>query len=76
MAEKIKRRKAQKEPEVESKINRVKPVTNIIFSAVFAILALTCVIPAIFIVIISFSSMESINEIGYSFWPTSWSLDA
>ena len=67
MAEKIKRRKAQKEPEVESKINRVKPVTNIIFSAVFAILALTCVIPAIFIVIISFSSMESINEIGYSF---------
>ncbi len=41
MAEKIKRRKAQKEPEVESKINRVKPVTNIIFSAVFAILALT-----------------------------------
>lgn len=76
MADTLKKRKAQEEPEVESKINRVKPGTNILFSSIFAILALTCVIPAIFIVIISFSSMESINEIGYSFLPKSWSLDA
>lgn len=68
--------KAMKEPEILSRINRVKPGTNFLFSAVFAILALTCIIPAVFIVVISFSSMESINQIGYSFWPTSWSLDA
>lgn len=68
--------RAQKEPEELSKMNRVKPVTNIIFSIIFAILALTCIIPAVFIVIISFSSMDSINEIGYSFIPKKWSLDA
>lgn len=68
--------KKEKEPEVVVKINRVKPATNIIFSVIFAILALTCIIPAIFIVIISFSSMDSINEIGYSFLPKKWSLDA
>ncbi len=76
MAEKLKKRKAQEEPEVESKINRVKPGTNVLFSTIFAILALTCIVPAVFIVVISFSSMESINEIGYSFLPKSWSLDA
>lgn len=65
-----------KEGEVLSRINRVKPATNFVFSAIFAILALTCLIPAIFIVIISFSSMDSINAIGYSFWPQSWSLEA
>ena len=70
------KRKMEEDPEVLSKINRVKPVTNIIFSAIFVILALTCIIPAIFIVVISFSSMDSINEIGYSFFPTSLSLDA
>ena len=68
--------KMMKEPEVLSRINRVKPLTNFIFSAIFAILALTCIVPAIFIVIISFSSMDSINQIGYSFKPLSWSLDA
>ena len=55
------RPKAMKEPEILSRINRVKPVTNFIFSAIFAILALTCIVPAIFTVIISFSSMDSIN---------------
>lgn len=72
----LKTKKAEKEPEVLAKINRVSPVTNGIFSIVFIVLALTCIIPAVFIVIISFSSMDSINQIGYSFWPKSWSLDA
>ena len=70
------RAKKEKEPEVVVKINRVKPATNIVFSVIFAILALTCIIPAVFIVIISFSSMDSINAIGYSFLPKEWSLDA
>ncbi len=68
--------KREKEPEVLSRINRVKPATNVVFSLIFIILALTCIIPAVFIIIISFSSMDSINSIGYSFWPKSWSIDA
>lgn len=58
------------------KYNRIKPTTNFMFSAIFFILALTCVIPAVFITIISLSSADSIASIGYSFWPESWSLDA
>ena len=37
--------------------------------------ALCCIIPFIFVVIISFSSEESIRTIGYSFWPMAWSTD-
>ncbi|SHO46007.1 carbohydrate ABC transporter permease [Anaerocolumna xylanovorans] len=58
------------------KYNRIKPLTNSLFSAVFLLLAACCVIPVIFITIISFSSVKSINSIGYSFIPKAWSLDA
>ena len=37
--------------------------------------ALGCVIPFLFVVIISFSSEESIRTIGYSFVPQEWSLE-
>jgi len=36
--------------------------------------ALICIIPFIFIIIISFSSAESLRTIGYSFFPTDWTL--
>ena len=58
------------------KFDRVHPVTNAVFTAVFAILALICIVPVIFIVIISFSSDTSIQQIGYSFIPQEWSLEA
>lgn len=58
------------------KYNRIKPLTNFIFSAIFFILALCCVIPALFITIVSLSSSTSIAEKGYSFWPSSWSLES
>ena len=37
--------------------------------------ALACIIPFIFVIIISFSSEQSIREIGYSFVPKAWSLN-
>lgn len=43
------------------------------YNIVFIILC--CIIPFIFVVIISFSSEESIRTIGYSFWPMAWSTD-
>ncbi|HIQ57946.1 MAG TPA: carbohydrate ABC transporter permease [Candidatus Merdivicinus intestinavium] len=67
---------AKKTLEGIEKFNRVHPVTNAVFTAVFAILALICIVPVIFIVIISFSSDTSIQQIGYSFIPQEWSLEA
>ncbi len=59
-----------------NKMNRVSQPANIIFSIIFIILSLLCVIPVIFLVIISFSSQSSIDLKGYSFTPQAWSLDA
>ena len=67
---------AKKQLEGIEKFNRVHPVTNALFTALFALLALICIIPVIFVVIISFSSDTSIQQIGYSFTPQEWSLDA
>lgn len=44
---------------------------------IFMILMSLCfILPVLLVYIISFSSESSINEIGYSFFPTGWSLDA
>lgn len=67
---------AKKELEGMEKFNRVSQPVNILFSAIFILLSLTCLIPVIFVVIISFSSQASIDLNGYQFWPTQWSLDA
>ena len=40
---------------------------------ILALFSLCCIIPFVFVVIISFSSEESIRTIGYSFWPMEWS---
>ena len=59
-----------------ARFNRIKTPTNVAFSLVFAILSLLCVIPVIFVAIISLSSNASIQKVGYSFAPMEWSLDA
>lgn len=56
--------------------NRIKPVTNALFSVVFAVAALACIVPTIFVIIISFTAQSSINLNGYSFFPTAWSVQA
>ena len=38
------------------KFNRVKPVTNIAISALFIFLAILCFMPALLVLIVSFSS--------------------
>ncbi len=58
-----------------AKMNRVKPHTNALITALFIILALIAVIPAIFVLILSLSSEASIQAKGYSFLPQQWSLD-
>ncbi len=60
----------------KSRLNAVSVPAEIIIYIILGLFCLLCIIPFIFVVIISFTSMESIREIGYSFWPTKWSLDA
>lgn len=56
------------------RFNRIKPGTNVLFSLVFILLGLLSIIPFIFVVIISFSSEQSIQKNGFSFFPSEWSL--
>ena len=56
------------------KFNRVKPVTNVAISALFIFLALLCFMPALLVLIVSFSAEESVRSIGYSYFPTAWSI--
>ena len=55
------------------RFNRISKPTNYIFSFIFMILAFVCVIPLVFVTIISLSSDASIQQIGYSFAPQEWS---
>ena len=55
---------------------RVSPVTNVIFSTIFILLALLCFMPALLVLIVSFSSEASVMAKGYSYFPSSWSLES
>ena len=58
------------------RFNAIRPGTNVAYSALFIFLALLCMIPVVFVVIISFSSEASISKVGYSFIPVEWSTEA
>ena len=57
-------------------LNRIKPQTNLLFNVVFWVLAAVCIIPVIFVFMISISSEESIRANGYQFIPESFSSEA
>lgn len=63
-------------PQEESGINRISRGTDRILNLIFTLWALTCVLPLLLVVIVSFSSEQSIFQNGYSFFPSEWSLDA
>ena len=60
----------------EIRYMRVKPVTNVLFSLVFILLALVCFMPALLVLIVSFSAESSVVSKGYSYWPNAWSLES
>ncbi|MEE0776973.1 MAG: carbohydrate ABC transporter permease, partial [Bacillota bacterium] len=72
MSKTVRAPKERQAPEGVAKFNRVSMPANIIFSVIFILAALCCVIPLIFVIIISFSDQSSINSIGYSFTPLQW----
>ena len=69
-------KKVKKVGDAVLKYTRVSPVTNIFISALFIILALLCFLPALLVLIVSFSSESSVLNKGYSYIPLQWSLES
>ncbi len=63
-------------PEEEPGINRISRGADRLLNLIFTLWALTCVLPLLLVVIVSFSSEQSIFQNGYTFFPSEWSLDA
>lgn len=62
--------------EDSTKFNRVSKKSHIGINILFGLIAAACIIPFIFVVIISFTSEQSLLRNGYSFWPEEWSFAA
>lgn len=62
--------------EAPSKLNQITKKTDAVFNILFIVMALVCIIPVVFIFIISISSEESIRFLGYRFIPKSLSADS
>ena len=58
------------------KLNTVSLPAEIIIYVVLGLFTLLCIVPFIFVAILSFTADSSIREIGYSFIPNKWSLQA
>lgn len=58
------------------RLNAVSIPSEISIYVILGLFCLLCVIPFIFVVIISFTSEDSIRQIGFSFWPQEWALEA
>lgn len=57
-------------------LNMFGPGAQALFHTVLGLFALLCIVPFLFVIIISFTSEDSIRQIGYSFMPLSWSTQA
>lgn len=58
-----------------SRLGAISLPSEIVLHIILLAFALACIIPFIFCVIISFTSKQSIINIGFSFFPQAWSLD-
>ena len=59
-----------------TRLNSFSRGTEACFHVLLGLFALLCILPFVFVVIISFTSEDSIRQIGYSFAPLQWSLQA
>lgn len=57
-------------------LNSISVPSEIIINVILGLFCLACIIPFIFVIIISFSSQNSIRQIGFSFLPIEWSVAA
>lgn len=70
------KRRPREEEDGDLAINRISKTTDRVLNVIFLIWTLACVLPLLLVVIVSFSSEQSIFQNGYSFFPSGWSLDA
>lgn len=59
----------------EKQMNRISKPMNALFTTVLSVCALLIVLPVALMIIISFSSTDSIQAVGYNFFPQEWSLE-
>ena len=59
-----------------SRLNRIHPVTNVVFNALLLILALVCFLPIVFIFIISITDNDVIRQQGYQLFVTAETFSA
>ena len=52
--------------------NKVSLPTELLIHIIVGVFAFLCILPFIFIIIIAFTSAESLRTIGYSFFPMEW----
>ena len=57
------------------RLNTISAGTEAVFHVIIGLFSICCIIPFIFVIIISFSAESSIREIGYSFIPRAWSTE-
>ena len=66
----MKKKQTHKATDSLSRLNRIKPVTNGLFNLIFLLLALACMLPILFIFIISITKESVIQREGYQFYVT------
>ncbi|WP_459836444.1 carbohydrate ABC transporter permease [Clostridium carnis] len=71
-----KRNKKEKEVEEVDRFNSISKKTNFGLNILFGALAAMCIIPFIFVLIISLTSEQALQANGYRFIPDEWSLAA
>lgn len=69
-------KRVKQDDEVESKLNRVKPSTNIVLNIIFFLLSAITILPTILVFIISITDESILKGTGYTFFPKLLSLDA
>ena len=57
------------------RLNTISAGTEAIFHMIIGLFSICCIIPFLFVIIISLSAESSIREIGYAFIPKAWSFD-
>ena len=55
------------------RLNQISAGAETLFHVIVGLFSVCCIIPFLFVIVISFSAESSIREIGYSFLPNAWS---
>ncbi len=58
------------------KVNAISPTANAVIHALFIVISLSCVVPLLLVISVSFSDEQTVAVQGYRFWPEKLSLDA